>query len=31
MTLAALTIGGLALATGITWLRIEADRRSGTA
>jgi hypothetical protein len=31
MTLAVLTIGGLALAMGITWLRIEADRRQGVA
>jgi hypothetical protein len=31
MTLAVLTIGGLALAMGITWLRIEADRRTGVA
>lgn len=27
MMLAVLTIGGLALALGITWLRVDADRR----
>jgi hypothetical protein len=27
MMLAVLTIGGLALAFGITWLRVDADRR----
>lgn len=27
MTLAVLTIGGLALAMAITWLRVNADRR----
>ena len=30
MMLAVLTIGGLALAMAITWLRIEADRRDTT-
>jgi hypothetical protein len=29
MLLAVLTIGGLALALGLTWLRVDADRRYG--